>query len=217
MGKIKMIVGKNSSGKSTYANAMCAKYNQEEKHILNGDSTCNPFMFSECNFLTKVIIIDDLKNNKQFIPFLFFLISGVNVNKRGQLPFTIFPEIIIVCDESITKEALEKYGSSLNRRIEIIEFPQCTEITEEEIQLELLGFAEHTIKEQITEICGLNIRIMGHQDYETHLLGMLEWIKENFGDVDTSDFGNKNLAEYIDDCLEMEKDLAEKCNQIISI
>lgn len=132
MDKIKMIVGKNGSGKSTYANAMCVKYNQEEKFTLNGDSTCNPFMFSECNFSTKVIIIDELKNNKQFIPFLFFLTNGVNVNKRGQLPFTIFPEIIVVCDKNITKEVLEQYGSSLNRRIEIIEFPQCTEITEEE-------------------------------------------------------------------------------------
>jgi hypothetical protein len=139
------------------------------------------------------------------------------IERQSKEAFVIHPEIIIVCDESVTKELLLSMGSSLERRIEIIEFPQCTDITEEEIQLELLGFAEHTINEQITEICNLTIKRMEHQDYEAHLLGMLEWIKENFGDVDTSDFGNKNLAEYIDDCLEMEKELAEKCKEIISI
>ena len=87
------------------------------------------------------------------------------------------------------------------------------EQTENEIQLELLGFSEHIINEQIEEICSLERKIGEHQDYKFHLLGMLEWIKENFGDVDTSDFGNNNLAEYIDDCLEMEKELAERINK----
>lgn len=121
MKKIKIIIGKRGSGKSTIATALVSSLNDNEKIFLNEAHLKSPFGFSECSEKTKVVIIDELRSPEYILTLIFSSIEGIIVNKQGKKPFEIYPEMIIVCCEYITKERLLDMGSSISRRIEIIE------------------------------------------------------------------------------------------------
>jgi ABC-type dipeptide/oligopeptide/nickel transport system ATPase component len=121
MKKIKVIIGKNGSGKSFTSIALVSSVNRDEKTFLKEEYLKDPFCFSMCSKKTKVVIIDELRNPQYLLTLIFSSVDGIIVNKRGQKPFEIYPEMIIVCCEDITKERLLDMGSSILRRIEIIE------------------------------------------------------------------------------------------------
>lgn len=112
--------------------------------------------------------------------------------------------------ENLKKRVAELMEESKNKEQKFIQ--EINECTDNEHLRKLVLYYNDQVKEIFKEQSRLEQKILQHQEYKFHLSGMLEWIKENFGDVDTSDFGNKNLAEYIDECLEMEKELLEKIN-----
>jgi energy-coupling factor transporter ATP-binding protein EcfA2 len=121
MKKIKLIIGKRGSGKSTIATALVSSLNDNEKIFLNEAHLKSPFGFSECSEKTKVVIIDELHTPEHILTLIFSSIEGIIVNKQSKKPFEIHPEIIIVFSEEISKEQLLDMGSSIERRIEIIE------------------------------------------------------------------------------------------------
>lgn len=121
MKKVKIIVGKRNSGKSTIAKAMVSSIKDSQKAFIDPSSLNNPFCFSECHERTLVIVIDELKDPEYLLTVIFSSIDGIKVDKKSKALFVIHPEIIIVCNEWITKERLLEMGSSILRRIEIIE------------------------------------------------------------------------------------------------
>lgn len=121
MKKVKIIIGKNNSGKSRIADAMVCSINDSEKSLILGSDIRNPFCFSKCNENTKVVIIENLQMPAYLIGLVFATVDGLMVDRQSKKLFVIHPEIIIVCDESITRNLLLDMGSSLSRRIEIIE------------------------------------------------------------------------------------------------
>lgn len=89
--------------------------------FLNEAHLKSPFAFSECTENTKAVIIDELRNPEYLLTLIFSSIDGIIVNKQSKKPFVIHPEIILVCDEYISRQRLLDMGSSIERRIEIIE------------------------------------------------------------------------------------------------
>jgi broad-specificity NMP kinase len=121
MKKVKVITGKNGSGKSTIARALASSINENEKIFFNQKNLNSVFGFSECSEKTKVVIIDELKNNDYLMSLIFTTTEGIEVDKPFAEPFVIHPEVIVVCNESISKQMLLDMGASIARRIEIIE------------------------------------------------------------------------------------------------
>lgn len=117
MNKIKVILGKANSGKSTTATAMAIKF--KEVVYINPYCLKSTWAYSQCNKDTKVIVFDDVGNVEDVINLILSTYSEVIVDKQCHKPFTINPHIIIVCRENISREDLSK--ESVLRRIEIIE------------------------------------------------------------------------------------------------
>jgi hypothetical protein len=118
MKKTTVIIGKRSSGKSRVAEAMaCRLHNTiRVKPSLKGSF---PFIMGDED--TEVIIFDEVNNIYKLEDIIFSTYNYVLVERPCKSMFYINPKIIIVCSEEITRDAIEKLGSSLNRRINIIE------------------------------------------------------------------------------------------------
>jgi molybdopterin-guanine dinucleotide biosynthesis protein len=122
MKKVKVIIGKRNSGKSTIANAIACSLEDEKKVFisvsnLKGSDLLNRF----CTDKTKVVVIEGLQKHHDIFSFIVASIEGLICNRRNQDDLVIYPEIIIVCEEEITREFLLELGASTVRRIEIIE------------------------------------------------------------------------------------------------
>lgn len=117
MKKIKVILGKANSGKSTIAKAMSIKF--KEVVYINTRTLKSSWAYSQCNEDTKVIVFDDVGNLEDVVYLINSTFSGIVINKQCHKPFTINPNIIIVCRENISREDLSE--ESILKRIETIE------------------------------------------------------------------------------------------------
>jgi len=114
--KTTVIIGRRASGKSRIAEAMACNFNTIRINLPIGS-----FSYSMCKKDTEVIIFDEVNNINTLVNIIFSTYDYVLVERPGKSIFYITPKIIIVCSEEITRDAIEKLGSSLNRRINIIE------------------------------------------------------------------------------------------------
>ena len=121
MKKVKIIIGKRESGKSSVAKAMTCRLPDEEKISISAQSLKNTFPFHCCTEKTKAVIIEDFRKHQDLWPLIFASIDGLVVDRQSKESLLIFPEIIIVCDEEITRELIIGMGASTERRLEIIE------------------------------------------------------------------------------------------------
>lgn len=121
MNKATIIIGKLRSGKSMISKSLVSSLKEGEKSFLHEAHLKSVFGFAECTADTKVIIIDELRKVEYLLTLIFATVDGVLVEKKGQEPFRIYPKIIIVCNEQITRQRLEDLGYSVQKRIEVIE------------------------------------------------------------------------------------------------
>jgi energy-coupling factor transporter ATP-binding protein EcfA2 len=121
MKKVKVIIGKRESGKSRIAKAMVSSIKDEEKVFIKANSFKGGFPFHNCTEQTKVVIIEDFRSSQDLLPLIFSVVDGLIVDRKHKKQILIFTEIIIECHEEITRDMLERMGSSIERRIEIIE------------------------------------------------------------------------------------------------
>jgi Cdc6-like AAA superfamily ATPase len=96
MKKLTIITGHQGSGKTTTAKEYASKFKESETQNLLYSNYKSSFYYSQCDENTKLIIIEGVTSICEIIPFLF-LCSGIEVNKKGKSPFTINPEILLVC------------------------------------------------------------------------------------------------------------------------
>ena len=118
MEKITVIIGKKRSGKSRVAEAMACRLH----YTIRVQPSCKgsfPFIMGEED--TEVIIFDEVNDIYTLEDIVFSMSNYVLIERPGKSMFYITPKIIIVCSEGITRDAIEKSGSSLNRRINIVE------------------------------------------------------------------------------------------------
>jgi len=122
MNKAIIITGPNGTGKTKKAKEIASKFKDTEvvrieysHHLFQ-----NPFALSVCELNTKLIIIDDVKNEDALYSFYCSITDGFAVNKRGKKPFMITPEFIFICDQRITYNQLSKRGESFHARFDII-------------------------------------------------------------------------------------------------
>lgn len=118
MKKVIVIIGKAGSGKSGIAEAMAYRLHNTIK--VNPSHKGNfPFIMGKKD--TEVIIFDEVNDIYTLEDIVFSMSNYVLIERPGKSMFYITPKIIIVCSEGITRDAIEKSGSSLNRRINIVE------------------------------------------------------------------------------------------------
>lgn len=118
-----LLIGNINVGKSRLANIIM---DDKKLVIINGrdhELFNHNFMFSNCNIDTEIIHIHDLLDYKNKLELFFNLITdGVEVDKRGQKSFTIYPQIII----SISCEMSDlNITPSLERRFDIFQLSAC--------------------------------------------------------------------------------------------
>ena len=118
MKKTTVIVGKRGSGKSRVAEAMACRIHNT---IRVQPSLKSSFSFIMADEDTEAIIFDEVNNINTLEDIIFSTYNYVLVEKPCESMYYISPKIIIVCNEEITRDAIEKLGSSINRRINIIE------------------------------------------------------------------------------------------------
>lgn len=129
MKKITVIIGDRSSGKSLTAEQIVKEKGLKTVHLLAEKVRRNSeleWFFNSCDTDTEMIVIHEVQQNF-FIDFIFLVQNCVWVHKKYKKPFMIHPkEVVFTCSEKITKEIIEACGSSIIRRVEIIE---CTKET----------------------------------------------------------------------------------------
>jgi hypothetical protein len=118
MKKTTVIIGKRGSGKSRIAEAMACRLHNTIR-VKPSHKGRFPFIMSEED--TEVIIFDEVDSIDTLENIIFSTYDYVLVEKPCKSMFYITPKIIIVCNEKITRYAIEKLGSSLNRRINTVE------------------------------------------------------------------------------------------------
>lgn len=121
MRKIRIIIGKESSGKSAIAKAMIGTFKKNEIGYINSKTLKSGFCFSHCSSETKVLVFDDVSEPKDINEIIMYGFTGIKVNKTYQEPLSINPFIIIVCNENILRNNFLNSGASIMRRIDFIE------------------------------------------------------------------------------------------------
>lgn len=117
-----LLIGTIDVGKSMLANIIMdgkkqITINGRDNHLLE-----SLFMFSDCSIDTEIIHIDDLLDLKKLELFFNAITNGVEVDKRGQKSFTIYPQIII----SINCKMKDlEFTASLTRRFDVFQLSAC--------------------------------------------------------------------------------------------
>jgi hypothetical protein len=84
-----------------------------------------PYMFMDCEKDTEMLVIDKVISVKDLEGLIYSVQTAIPVEKRRGPVFSIkLKEVVIVCAESITHEDIINLGSSMNRRIELIEITE---------------------------------------------------------------------------------------------
>ena len=120
MKKATVITGATVSGKSWLANNL-ASLDYKNTIKVDGKGFDNTFTFNRCNENTDCIIIDDLAGSFDLNQLLCLISNGIWVHRRMKDDIKINPKIIVTLDEQWSSDDIKKLGSSLTRRIELIE------------------------------------------------------------------------------------------------
>lgn len=120
---VTVIIGKSNVGKTLMSKGFALNNQEKTKFIFCTNKTvCEHFFFSSCEEDTEVIIIDEVVAVGNVEKIVWLAQSDITVEKQSKKAFTIAPkEIVIVCEERITRESLESLGASFYRRIKLIE------------------------------------------------------------------------------------------------
>lgn len=112
-----IIYGPKNSGKSQKAIDIVKDKLTAEVVFITDYNELDPFVFFRCKESTSTIVIDELKPH-HLIENLFSIVTeGLLVETPGSMPFTIYPEVIIVLSSEITHICM---NSSLVRRFNFI-------------------------------------------------------------------------------------------------
>lgn len=109
-----IITGAIGSGKSRLAEQI-ADWNFKNNEVtrIDGRVLSGNFIFQNCNENTKLLIIDDVKDPELYLE----ITERVIVDRQSKAAITIYPEIILVCDENVDPA---KFVKSITRRFNII-------------------------------------------------------------------------------------------------
>ena len=122
MKKAFIFIGDRDSGKTKFAKLALRKFGDKAVY-LDGRSfnPSNSNFFNECTSETKLIIIDELKQDYLFHFLEYVSKSEITINKKGEKPYKVKIERFIFILDS---EPIDfNNGASFTRRFEIIRFP----------------------------------------------------------------------------------------------
>jgi hypothetical protein len=100
MKKVLVIIGPENSGKLQLAKNICLSSLVSltaSTVLVSGKNFGGPYTFSKCNERTKVIIIDKFQGD--LMKLIQKIKSGIIVNKKMAIPFTIKPFVIITTEK----------------------------------------------------------------------------------------------------------------------
>ena len=122
MKKAFIFIGDRDSGKTKFAKLALRKFGDKAVY-LDGRSfnPSNSNFFNECTSETKLIIIDELKQDYLFHFLEYVSKSEITINKKGEKPYKVKIERFIFILDS---EPIDfNNDASFTRRFEIIRFP----------------------------------------------------------------------------------------------
>src|SRR5690606_24423840 len=117
-----VITGKAGSGKTQRATQLAKAFDPSEVCFITGmeRSDEDPFLFQKCTGKTKLVVIDEVSSIFQLKKFIEMSRGYIIVNRQGKQPFNISPSFILVCHGGINIREVITLGTSLPRRISII-------------------------------------------------------------------------------------------------
>lgn len=124
MGKSILIVGSQSSGKTTKAKEIASQFQNDEVVFIcyRGKKTHEDhFLFSQCTEKTKLVVFEELFDINQVEAFFNMVSNPIVVNKQMKKPFTIEPKFVLVCQTEIKDEQLLELGAGFHRRFDVIQ------------------------------------------------------------------------------------------------
>lgn len=121
--KATVIIGNSSTNKIMKATQIAFSKNLKTTYIQNKiKQVSGQFFFNPCEADTEMVLIDAIHSSEDLEKIVWLIQSKVVIDKQCMRPFFInLKEVVIVCNETITKEEIEDKGNSLSRRIELIE------------------------------------------------------------------------------------------------
>jgi hypothetical protein len=125
MEKSIIIIGPAESGKTKKAREIASSYCPENVVMIDGRKKLidDPFLFSHCDSAIELFFVDDILRPKT-LEYLYGVLRSdeITINKRGKKPFTIKPpRAILTCDESITRNDLNKRCPGFERFFNVID------------------------------------------------------------------------------------------------
>ena len=122
MKKAFIFIGDRGSGKTKFAKLALSKFGDKAVYLDGGIfNPSNSYFFNECTSETKLIIIDDLKQDYLFHFLENISKSEITINKKGEKPYKAKIERFIFILDSDTIDF--NNNASFTRRFEIIRFP----------------------------------------------------------------------------------------------
>jgi hypothetical protein len=116
-----VITGDSLIKKARKALKIAKQFKKEDITIISSSIKLhNPFSFKNCSINTKLIIFEKTNGFSDFTKFSEFITCGIEVNKRGQDPFVIFPEIVIISSYQSVHDASLIMKQSFERRFKVI-------------------------------------------------------------------------------------------------
>lgn len=115
--KINVFTGPAGSGKTKLAREVARNYSDKNVVFMTSyeiDLLRKQYPFSACTSKTELVIIDGIKSLQDFEVWLFKTHRYIHVEKPGKKPFIISPEVILICEPSITTEQLDALGSRIS-------------------------------------------------------------------------------------------------------
>lgn len=100
MKKLTIITGLQGTGKRKKAKELAAKFSENEVAFLSarGHSFLKTsHVFDQCQLDTKLIVVTDISDLQDLFCYLFLASYGLMVNRKGENPFMIYPEITLIC------------------------------------------------------------------------------------------------------------------------
>src|SRR5690606_28843546 len=87
-----------------------------------GDEFYNyPFLFKQCKEDTKMVVFDEVCTATQMRETVGLVSRPVEVNRKGNYPFEISPDFIIVCSSNITADDISSMGEEFTNKIDLLQ------------------------------------------------------------------------------------------------
>jgi hypothetical protein len=121
--KATVIIGNESKNRSLKAAQVAFSKNLNTTYIQHKNKkVCEHYFFNTCEANTQMVVIDAVHSSNDLEKIIWMIQSEVVVEKHSRRPFCIkLKEVVIVCNDNVTREQIEDKGASLSRRIELIE------------------------------------------------------------------------------------------------